>query len=296
MAVLVDLGGRAGLAELLVHCTRGRVRAAERRGDLVRAGRGQYVLAGLPPEQVAAAACRGVLSHANAALALGLDVWRRPRLTHVTVPPGARPRAPAGVRVHWSRLEPHEHTDWVTTTLRTVLDCSVILPPAEALAVADSALRLGRLDACRLAAVAQSEPARRRGRCSRVALWADPRPHNAFESVLRGLMLEAGLTGFVPQLPVDLGRYTVHVDLGDPVLRIAIEGDSYTHHGSRGAFNHDCERYDELTARGWLVLRFTWEQVRTAPDWVVGVVRQAMANHGFVVARPTARIRPGSGR
>ena len=156
-----------------------------------------------------------------------------PNQVHVTVPPGARPSPHKGVRVHWSRLQPHESADGTTTTLRTVLDCAVALPLPRALAIADSALRLGRITAEELHAGAAAQAPRRRGRCAHLARHADGRAHTAFESALRAIVLEVGLTGFVPQLPVQLGRFTVHVDLGDPERRIAIEGDSYARSGSQ---------------------------------------------------------------
>ncbi|MBP2349878.1 very-short-patch-repair endonuclease [Kribbella aluminosa] len=36
-------------------------------------------------------------------------------------------------------------------------------------------------------------------------------------------------------------------------------------------------RYDEMVAAGWLVLRFTYEQVVGDPAWVVATVRAALA-------------------
>jgi very-short-patch-repair endonuclease len=63
------------------------------------------------------------------------------------------------------------------------------------------------------------------------------------------------------------------VDLADPELKIAVEADSFEHHGSRAALVRDCERYDALSAAGWTVLRFTWEHVMSRPDWVTATVR-----------------------
>lgn len=63
-----------------------------------------------------------------------------------------------------------------------------------------------------------------------------------------------------------------------------LEADSFEFHGQRAALTRDCERYDELVARGWLVLRFTWEQVMLRPDWVARVieatVRRRQAERG----------------
>jgi very-short-patch-repair endonuclease len=40
----------------------------------------------------------------------------------------------------------------------------------------------------------------------------------------------------------------------------------------------DCERYDELVAAGWIVLRFTYEHVMFRAGWVVEMVR-AVCSH-----------------
>jgi very-short-patch-repair endonuclease len=153
-----------------------------------------------------------------------------------------------------------------------VLDCATTMPFRAALGVADSALAQGRLTTSELLSAASASPERGRSRRVRVARSADARPANAFESCLRGIVLEAGVTGFQPQLVVDLGSRVVRVDLGDPGRRIVLEADSYAHHGTRDALVRDCERYDELIREGWRVLRFSWEHVVFRPEWVAETV------------------------
>jgi very-short-patch-repair endonuclease len=140
--------------------------------------------------------------------------------------------------------------------------------------VADSALQLKFVHPDELVAAARDRRGPGRSACLRVAAWADREAHNAFESVLRGTLIDAGITDLVPQLAVALPRFTAHLDLGDAARRIAVEADSFTYHSTREAFSRDCERYDELVAAGWLVLRFTWEQVMFRPAWVVETVLQ----------------------
>jgi very-short-patch-repair endonuclease len=111
-----------------------------------------------------------------------------------------------------------------------------------------------------------------------VAEHADRRAANAFESALRGVLIEAGLTGFVPQVQIPLSDRMVRVDLADQARRIVIEADSYQFHGGREAWERDCERYDELTAAGWVVLRFTWRQVVDRPGQVVEIVRATLGH------------------
>ncbi len=65
-----------------------------------------------------------------------------------------------------------------------------------------------------------------------------------------------------------LGDHRYRIDLAYPDLRIAIELDGWAVHGTRGAFDHDRARGNELALAGWTLLRFTssstWiEVVRT---------------------------------
>src|SRR3954470_14163383 len=95
---------------------------------------------------------------------------------------------------------------------------------------------------------------------------ADGEAANPFESALRAAVLKAGVTGFRPQQRVALATRVVHVDLGDPERRIALEADSFAHHGSRAALRDDCHRYDELVRAGWTVLRFAWKTSSSSPN------------------------------
>jgi very-short-patch-repair endonuclease len=283
--VLRRLGGSARWADLDGHLTRRDLAAAVRRGEVVRIDRGCYALASLPPARQAAALARGVLSHATAVEHWGWSTVAPPTQVHVSVAAGSKPKPIDGVRHHWRTLAPQDVVDGVTSPLRTVLDCAAVMPFREALTVADSALR----DNGVLADELLTGAAVLRGPFSagprRVARLATGLAANPFESVLRAELLDAGLTGFTPQLVIRTPTSTARVDLGDERRRIAVEGDSYTHHGTRTAFSADCARYDQLVRAGWLVLRFTWEQVMFRPEWVVDVTRDV------VRSRPPRRRR-----
>jgi very-short-patch-repair endonuclease len=271
--VVRRMGGQARTGDVLGLCGRAELARALTDGRLRRPARGVLVLRELPDADVAAVRVGGVLSHLTAAQRLGLSLVKVPEAVHVTVPHGARAAREAGVRVHWSvvplgtpgRLR-------CTSALRTVLDCATSLPFDEALAVADSALerRLITPQELRAAAAQGSRTGRRRR--LRVAASADGRAVNAFESRLRAIVLDAGLTGFEPQLEIRLTGWTLHADLADPVRRVVLEADSYAHHGARDDLRRDCERYDELVADGWRVLRFAYEHVMLRRAWVEDIV------------------------
>jgi very-short-patch-repair endonuclease len=201
---------------------------------------------------------------------------------HVTLVRTRSRVARDGVAVHWSDLMPSDRDSDlpVTTLLRTVLDCARTLPFAEALAVADSALRGGLIgpEELRSAADALNGPGRAWGR--RVARSADGRAESGLESVLRGIFLIHRIKGFVPQYVIRDEDFSARVDLADERRRLIAEADSFEHHGHRQALVRDCERYDELVIRGWRVLRFAWEQVMFRPGWVAEVTRTAVARPG----------------
>jgi len=157
------------------------------------------------------------------------------------------------------------------------MDCARILPFGEALAVADAALASGltRKDQLIRAAAAMRGPGRPNAR--RVAALADGYVDSFLESMLRALLLEAGIDGFEPQVGVECGSLRVRVDLGHRKARVALEADSFEFHGSRAALAADCRRYDELVAAGWLVLRFSYEQILSDAAWVVEMVCRTLA-------------------
>jgi very-short-patch-repair endonuclease len=303
--VVLRLGGRVRARALLEHTTRRRLEAAVGAGRLVRPRRGIYVLPELPNAAVVATRVGGVVSHASAAAWWRLALVRLPDVVHVTVRRGSRRTPMRGVRFHWqASTTAASASEPVTSVLQTVLDCTATMPFDEALAVADSALALRLVDRAALLAAAESSPRTGRRRRLRVASAADARAANAFESRLRGVVLDAGLVGFEPQVVIELsGGRLVRVDLADVARRIVLEADSFEHHGGRADLVRDCERYDELVAHGWTVLRFSWEHVMFRPEWVADVVvravRRQFAGRGGVdrcgpVELATGRVAPGS--
>lgn len=290
--VVRRLGGRARARDLLRWTTPRRIDAALASGRLLKVGRGVYVLPELPSAEAAAARARGRLSHASAAKWWGLALVTESDVIHVTVPHGRKPPPQDGVRVHWT-TQALDGQEIATPVLGTVLDCATTMPFPEALAIADSALAQRWVRPEQLIEAAHSSRGPGRPRRIRVVEAADWRADNAFESCLRGVVLEAGITGFEPQLEIRLPNRIVRVDLGDPERRVVIEADSFAHHGTRGALVRDCERYDELMAEGWKVLRFTWEHVMFEQPWVAQMVEMTCRPGGrsFVTSRRHAAPR-----
>lgn len=265
---LARLGGVASWAELREVLPARVIRQAVREGRMAKDARGRYRGPEVEAHRALAHALTAVLSHLSAAKAHGWKVKESPELPQLIVPRHRKVLAAQRkvASLHLADLSPDEHKDGVTVPLGTVVDCARTLAFDAALAVADSALRSGRVSAKELRTAAQAArgPGARRVRL--VAQHADGRAANPFESVLRALAIEVGFS-LVPQLQIAEPGVFARVDLGDPVRRVVLEAESFAHHGTRAAVRRDCRRYTELAILQWSVLRFSYEDVMFEQDW-----------------------------
>lgn len=275
------LGGIASWAELARAHRRGDIERAVVAGDIQRVRRGMYAVPAASDARAAADRLAGVAVLHSAAAHWRWKMQWTPSQPSIAVRRGRNLRREQrdGLTVSWSSYPAVDLTDgWVTTPLRTVVDCAARLPFAEALAIADSALRSGLVSRDELHSAASSLDAHgHRTRVLRVVAAASADAHGPFESVLRAHVLDLAAE-FVPQVRIDdEDGFVGRVDLADMRLRIVLEAESLEFHGEKEAFDKDCERYTRLTAAGWLVLRFTWTQVMTKPERVRALVRRAIA-------------------
>lgn len=287
-------GGSAGTADLLAHVSRRSLAGAAASGSVVRVRRGRYALPELPAPRAAAERMCGAASGLSAAQLWDLPVLLPPSRASVTVRPNAHRTADQAVGLRFASLTADEVRDRVTSPLRTVLDCSAWLPFREGLAVADSALRVGAVGEHELREAADLRTGRGSVRARRVAALADGRAANPFESAVRGTLLENGLTGFEPQVWVELAdRTKIRVDLADEALQMIAEADSFAWHGDRRALASDCRRYGEAVRTGRTVLRVAWEQAMFEEEWLgqlfVDVADQQRAVQEVLRGRRPAR-------
>ncbi|WP_404392367.1 DUF559 domain-containing protein [Humibacillus xanthopallidus] len=277
--LLAQHGGTCTWRELRRSVSRRSISFALTSGALIRVTRGRYALPSVAAARSVALGASATASHTTAALHWGWQVKHEPDLPHITLPRGRKLRAAArtGVQRHWRDLETTEVVDgWVTSRERTVIDCCLDLPFDEALAVADSAWRDG-LSPITIMAAAARLPRRLRLRVARVLERADRKAANPFESVLRALCLHVEGLRVVTQHVIGDRTFYAKVDLADAALRIVIEAEGFENHGTRAALKRDCRRYTGLGARGWVVIRFTWDEVMFEPDYVVTALRQVVA-------------------
>lgn len=257
---------------------------AVRSGAIERVGHGVYVAGPEPdPLRVAALRTRGVVSHLSAASLWGLDLVEPPSVTHVIKPRTSSICDDDAAVIHRLSLQEHEVTShrglMVTTPLRTVLDCARHSSERDALLVADSALRQRLIRRSDLANAARDCKGPRSMQARRTLALADPLSGSALETLYRLLMLRARLEPWVAQYQLrdSIGEPVVRLDFAWPEIRLAVEVDGYAVHGTLEAFRRDRRRGNAAVRRGWVVLRFSWDDVVRRPDEVVACIRETIA-------------------
>ena len=70
----------------------------------------------------------------------------------------------------------------------------------------------------------------------------------------------------------------MRVDLAYPGARLAVEADSRVWHAGRHDVQRNSTKSNELVARGWRVLHFTWFDVTSRPAYVVATVELQLAH------------------
>jgi very-short-patch-repair endonuclease len=283
-AALQRLGGLADRGTLLELTTRRRLRTSVAHGEIVRTGRNRYALPTASAALRAAGRLSGIASHRSAAAQHGWELAYQPERPEVIVPRNrnVEPHRRRGIGVRWRDLAVEECEGMVTTAYRTVVDCARDLPFAEALAIADSALRHSDIDKDRLIELVLQLPTTGRRKALKVAEAADGRAANPFESVLRAIAMEVPGLKVEPQVLIQERGFYGRPDLVDRRRRVVLEADSFAWHGHRKALKRDCERYDALVIRGWTVLRFAYEHVMFEPEYVRDVLM-------FLVKGPSGR-------
>lgn len=286
--LLTELGGVARRSTLLRVVHREQLDTAVTAGTVVRDARGLYVLPQSDEAVRAAARVGGKLCLVSAALHHGWAVKTPPRLPQVLVSRGRRLSAERrrGVLLRWGEVGPHEVEGPATSKEKTLDMCLRHLPFDEALAIADSALREGF---GREALVALADRAAGPGsrQLREVAGEATASAANPFESVLRSICLTVPGLEVAPQVQLDGAR----PDLVDRRLGVVIEADSFTWHGGRRALARDARRYNALVVAGWIVLRFSYEEVMHQPQRVREVLIQAVALAEVLKERSEHRCR-----
>lgn len=106
---------------------------------------------------------------------------------------------------------------------------------------------------------------------------AAPVPGSPFETMVRRLLIDSGVSEPVLQHPVPCDALTYLLDLAWPPQLVAVECDGFRFHRTPEQLEWDDRRRTELGRRGWLVHHVTWRQYRRDPDGLVSEVLRSLA-------------------
>lgn len=161
---------------------------------------------------------------------------------------------------------------------RAVADLLRRLPLADAVVTADASQRAR---VCSDAELRQELVAHAKLRGVRQAFavldLCDPKAESPPESRVRLLLRQAGLAP-VAQFDVAdaAGKWIARVDLAFPSHKVAIEYDGREVHEREDVFTRDRRRQNDLVRAGWIVLRFSAEDLRRRPHTIVAQVCEAL--------------------
>lgn len=213
------------------------------------------------------------LSHATAAWWWGLTD-AAPRRIHVSAP--GRRRSRHEVCVHHPRSfdrQYHRHLP-VTPVPRTLLDCAAAFSFNQlrrALAEADYLGLLNDREVTRALG-----PGHHGAACLRQAL-AKHRPELArTRSVLEERFLALCETTDLLLLEVNATVAGLEVDAVWRARGVVVELDGQTAHGGDRSVGRDRDRELRLRAAGYVVLRYSWEQITRAPERVIADLTPAL--------------------
>jgi hypothetical protein len=169
-----------------------------------------------------------------------------------------------------------------TKPARTVIDLARWVGFRGGVVVADSAMRLGvpRAEMERVAHDCTRWPGIRKAR--EVLAFADGRAASPLESVSRVAFSEMLLP--VPELQVvlvrdEFGNPKTIVDFYWDEFRVVGEADGLLKYDDeeRQSLRAEKLRQEELEGLGFIVVRWTWDDIWRRPDWVAMRLRRAMA-------------------
>lgn len=235
-------------------------------------GRARAALLGVSP--------LAVLGFHTAAQLYGFGVTPSSRI-HLLVPAGEPFPQRTGVTAHQSVL-PFDRVETVfglpcVSPARCAVDLARVLPRPDALAVLDAAVSAGTTTSDDLRVEVLRHDGLRGVRQAReLVTFADGRAECRQETHLRLRLLDAGITGFVPQLPVHdaVGQARYRLDLGDPHHQVGVEYDGSSHL-DRQRMGQDRARHNWLEEQGWAMRYFTAVDLYRFPHQLIQTVTAA---------------------
>ncbi len=181
----------------------------------------------------------------------------------------------------------------MTTPARTLVDLSAVAPDETVARAVDCALRGGLVTITELRTCFEALAGRGRPRIAHFRPILDSRQpgyspgDSDLEARVRRWLIAAGLPPPVSQHTVLIGHNRYRIDLAYPDLMIAIELDGWAIHGTRGAFDHDRARGNDLALAGWTLLRFTSSSTQIGIVRTVEAARAAASRRTLCIPTPS---------
>lgn len=262
------------------------IAAAVAEGELRRIRRSWLVTPECDARRVTAASHGGRVTCVSAAAQLGL--WIPPREdiahaptnpTHVAVAGTSSRHDPEGVVLHWATgPAPVGRNMTEEPILNVLFHVAHCLPRADALAVWESAVKKGLTDLAVLRPVAW-----RRAEASAIAELVSELSDSGLETRFVTGMRAAGVT---VEQQVWLDGHPADGLIGDSLV---VQLDGFAHHSSAADRRRDLTADARLVTRGYVVLRFDYQQIFFDWDFVRDTILTAIAQGAH--RRPVARKR-----
>ncbi|QDP96316.1 DUF559 domain-containing protein [Microlunatus elymi] len=102
-------------------------------------------------------------------------------------------------------------------------------------------------------------------------------PWGELERHAHELLHRAGIRGWTGNGKVLINGLTYYIDVCFRSLKVAVEIDGLEHQTDLSRFVSDRQRQNALVLAGWIVLRFSWVDLRDHPQVVIAQIRAALA-------------------
>ncbi len=181
------------------------------------------------------------------------------------------------LRVHRTVLDPRAVTSRfglpLTTRTETVLDCVGWLAPPAARSLLDRAFQQRWLTPEHIRERLDMQPGRWGNRqLERLLRQSRPGAEAESERRLQKLLDRAGCTGWVGNYAIRLPAGSFRIDVAFVEHKLAVEVDGWAFHRTKERRDRDMVKANALSAAGWRVLTFSWEDVTARPAYVLETV------------------------
>jgi very-short-patch-repair endonuclease len=178
----------------------------------------------------------------------------------------------------------------VTSVARTLVDLGAVCSRWRVELALDDALRKKLVTPKQLVVLKGWHGGRGRPGSATLGRLLDERPSDVrplgspLERDFVRILRSGGLPHPVRQHSVQLrNEEIVYLDFAYPEYLVGVEADGYRWHAGRRSWQADLDRQNRLAEVGWLLLRFTSDDLRR-PQWIVEKIARTLAQRTFCLS------------